>query len=114
LGVYLVAEFAEGESLAETYSTCSSAIEPSLGVGKRTALGLIYLEQSGEFHENLNPYNIIIAPDNSLKLIGCGKKRSAWKHSEGNFKYQLPMLYVAPEILQPAILAPIPTSIPGL
>ncbi len=98
LGVYLVAEFAEGESLAERILHAPPQLNQALEWAKELLSGLIYLEQSGEFHENLNPYNIIIAPDNSLKLIGCGKKRSAWKHSEGNFKYQLPMLYVAPEI----------------
>jgi formylglycine-generating enzyme required for sulfatase activity/serine/threonine protein kinase len=98
LSVYLVAEYAEGESLAERILQHPPKLEQSLIWARDILNSLIHAAQLNEIHGNLNPYNIIVGYDASLKLIGFGKNRAAWKHSEGNFKYQLPMLYVAPEI----------------
>ncbi|MDD4232275.1 MAG: SUMF1/EgtB/PvdO family nonheme iron enzyme [Candidatus Cloacimonetes bacterium] len=98
LSVYFVAEYVAGESLGERLCNNPPDFHTALNWAKKILHVLIYASSLGLSHENLNPYNIIIEPNDNLSLIGFGKNRSAWKHSEGNFKYPLPILYLAPEI----------------
>lgn len=100
LSVYLVADFADGESIAERILKHPPKPEQALIWAREILSAMIYAEVNGEVHGNLNPYNVIVGFDDNIKVIGFGKDRQAWKHSEGNFKYQLPMLYVAPEIFK--------------
>ncbi len=97
--VYLVAEYVDGISLARYLLNYPQGVSSELGIlwAKNIAEALHYALRKGIRHLNLNPYNIIIDPTNQLKIIGFGKDRQAWKHSEGNFKYHLPILYTPKE-----------------
>ncbi len=98
LGVYFVAAYAEGKSLGEILLDRQPDAIEVLTWAKGILAALLYAEGLGLIHENLNPYNVVIDSKGNSKLIGFGKNRPAWQHSEGNFKYPLPILYVAPEI----------------
>lgn len=102
LSQYLVAEYAPGLSLIEYLRQNSENITYNQGlVWARDLLhALIYAAGRDVWHYNLNPYNLIINAASELKVIGFGKNRDAWKHSEGNFNYRYPILYVAPEIFK--------------
>ncbi|MCB5271342.1 MAG: SUMF1/EgtB/PvdO family nonheme iron enzyme [Candidatus Cloacimonetes bacterium] len=102
LSQYLVAEYAPGLSLIEYLRQNSENITYNQGLvwAKDLLHALIYAEKKDVRHYNLNPYNIIVNAASELKVIGFGKNRDAWKHSEGNFNYRYPILYVAPEIFK--------------
>lgn len=98
-GLYFLAEYAEGVNLADyLHKQGGKAVYlECLRIGRDILHALLYASDRGIRHGNLNPYNIIIAEDGSVKLIGFNKKRAAYKHSEGNIKYHFPILYTAPE-----------------
>ncbi len=102
LNQYLVAEYAPGMSLIEYLNQNSENVTfTQCLIWARDLLhALMYAASKDVGHYNLNPYNIIINAASELKVIGFGKVRDAWKHSEGNFNYPYPMLYVAPEIFK--------------
>ncbi|MCB5261460.1 MAG: SUMF1/EgtB/PvdO family nonheme iron enzyme [Candidatus Cloacimonetes bacterium] len=99
---YLVAEYAPGLPLIEYIRQNSDNVTytQSLVWARDLLHALIYAAKRDVRHHNLNPYNIIINAASELKLIGFGKHRDAWQHSEGNFNYRYPILYVAPEIFK--------------
>jgi len=96
---YLIAEHADGISLGQFLLNHPSGVPFELGLlwAKSTAEALVHAARQGVNHLNLNPYNVIIDPVNHLKVIGFGKERKAWKHSEGNFKFHFPILYIPAE-----------------
>ena len=103
LSGYLVAEYAPGLSLAEylLQNPDAATLQQCLVWARDILHALHYAEKQSIRHYNLNPYNIIIDEAARLKIIGFGKdSRDPWKHSEGNFNYPFPMLYVAPEIFR--------------
>lgn len=97
--VFMIAEYVDGISLGRYMLNYPGGISPELGVlwALNIADALAYAQRLGIQHQNLNPYNIIIDQTNQLKIIGFGKERKAWKHSEGNFKFAFPVLYTAVE-----------------
>lgn len=105
---YLVAEYAEGISLARYLLNYPQGISFELALlwAKNIADALAYAQHKGIMHLNLNPYNIIIDPANELQIIGFGKDRKAWKHSEGNYKFHFPVLYIPPEEFKGSLIHP--------
>ncbi|MDD3534028.1 MAG: protein kinase, partial [Candidatus Cloacimonetes bacterium] len=101
-GQDLVAEYAPGLALIEYLRQYSEnvTLHQCLIWARDLLHALIYASKKQISHYNLNPYNIIINAASELKVIGFGKNRDAWKHSEGSLNYPYPMLYVAPEIFK--------------
>ncbi len=101
-----VSEYISGMSLAEylLQNDGRAKLEQSLNWARDILHALIYAEEQGYHHSNLNPYNIIIDEGGKLYLIGFGKEREAWRHSEGNPRYHFPLLYVAPETYKGSII----------
>lgn len=101
-GQYLIAEYAPGLALIEYLNQNSEnvTLHQCLIWARDLLHALIYAAKKDIRHHNLNPYNIIINAASELKVIGFGKNRDAWKHSEGSFNSPYPMLYVAPEIFK--------------
>jgi len=97
--VFMIAEFAEGISLGRYLLSHPRGVPFDLGLSwaKSIAEALALARRQGVNHLNLNPYNIIISPANQLQVIGFGKARKAWKHSEGNFKFHFPIVYTPVE-----------------
>jgi formylglycine-generating enzyme required for sulfatase activity/serine/threonine protein kinase len=98
LGVYFVARYAASQNLAGRLLGFTPDLKDALAWGRDILSALNHAVTLGEIHCNLNPYNVIVSEEGNIQLIGFGKNREAWKHSEGNFKYTLPILYCAPEL----------------
>ncbi|HPI25980.1 MAG TPA: SUMF1/EgtB/PvdO family nonheme iron enzyme [Candidatus Cloacimonadota bacterium] len=96
---YLIAEYADGISLGQLLLNNPSGVSFELGLlwARNIVEALVHAARQNVIHVNLNPYNVIIDPVNHLKVIGFGKERKAWKHSEGNFKFHFPILYIPAE-----------------
>ena len=104
----LVCEYIAGKSLAEYLleNKGRAQLAHSLTWARDILHALIYAEEKGYHHANLNPYNILIDEDGKLFIIGFGKNREAWRHSEGNPRYHFPLLYVAPESYSDSLVKP--------
>lgn len=104
----LVCEYIAGKSLAEYLleNKGRAQLAHSLAWARDILHALIYAEEKGYHHANLNPYNILIDEDGKLFIIGFGKNREAWRHSEGNPRYHFPLLYVAPESYSDSLVKP--------
>lgn len=101
-----VCEYIAGKSLAEYLleQKGKEGLQQSLIWARDLLHALIHAEKCEIQHSNLNPYNILIDEDKKLYVIGFGKEREAWKHSEGNPRYHFPLLYVAPETYRGSII----------
>jgi formylglycine-generating enzyme required for sulfatase activity/serine/threonine protein kinase len=106
--VFMIAEFAEGISLGRYLLSHPAGMPFELGLSwaKNIAEALAYAQRKGVNHLNLNPYNIIVSPANHLQVIGFGKERKAWKHSEGNFKFHFPIVYTPVEEFKGSLIHP--------
>lgn len=105
---YLVAEYSDGISLGRYLLSYPAGVSYELGLlwATNIADALAFAQRQAVNHLNLNPYNIIISPTNQLRIIGFGKERKAWKHSEGNFKFHFPVLYIPVEEFKGSLIHP--------
>lgn len=103
-----ICEYIAGKSLAEYLleNKGRAQLAQSLTWARDILHALIYAEEKGYQHANLNPYNIIIDEEGKLFIIGFGKNREAWRHSEGNPRYHFPLLYAAPESYSESVVKP--------
>ena len=104
--LYMVSQYLEGISLGHYLLGKPQGVDFDQGLlwARTLAEVLDFAAAQGVSHLNLNPYNIIVSPDEKLSVIGFGKNRKAWRHSEGNIRFALPLLYTPPEEFHGALI----------
>ncbi len=70
--VFMTAEFIEGQNLKEMMAKRQPEMAEALQLSKQLLTALDYAHSKGVFHNFLNPYNIKVLPDGTLKLLDFG------------------------------------------
>ncbi|MBZ5506302.1 MAG: PEGA domain-containing protein [Acidobacteriia bacterium] len=70
--VFMTAEFIEGQNLKEMMAKRQPEMAEALQLAKQLLAALDYAHGKGVFHHFLNPYNIKVLPDGTLKLLDFG------------------------------------------
>lgn len=73
--VFMTAEFVEGQTLKEVMGGRTPDLNEVLGWAKQLCSALDHANDKGVFHHFLNPYNIKVLPDGSLKVLDFGLLR---------------------------------------
>lgn len=73
--VFMTAEFVEGQTLKEYMSKRQPEMSEVLQMAKQLLAALDYAHSKGVCHNFLNPYNIKVLPDGTLKLLDFGLLR---------------------------------------
>jgi serine/threonine-protein kinase len=70
--IFMTSEFIEGQSLKEIMSSRQPELAEVLAWAKQLCAALDYAHDKGVFHHFLNPANIKILPDGTLKILDFG------------------------------------------
>ena len=73
--VFMTAEFVEGENLKELMAKRQPEMGEVLQLAKQLCAALDYAHGKGVVHNFLNPYNIKVLPDGTLKILDFGLLR---------------------------------------
>ena len=73
--VFMTAEFIEGQTLRELMSKRQPEMSEVLQMAKQLLTALDYAHDKGVFHHFLNPTNIKVLPDGTLKILDFGLLR---------------------------------------
>jgi serine/threonine-protein kinase len=73
--VFMTAEFVEGQNLKEYMAKRQPEMNEVLQMAKQLLAALDYAHSKGVCHNFLNPYNIKVLPDGTLKLLDFGLLR---------------------------------------
>ena len=73
--VFMTAEFVEGQTLKEFMAKRQPEMSEVLQMAKQLLAALDYAHSKGVFHHFLNPTNIKVLPDGTLKLLDFGLLR---------------------------------------
>jgi serine/threonine-protein kinase len=73
--VFMTAEFVEGQNLKEYMAKRQPEMSEVLQMAKQLLAALDYAHSKGVCHNFLNPYNINVLPDGTLKLLDFGLLR---------------------------------------
>ena len=73
--VFMTAEFVEGQNLKEYMARRQPEMSEVLQMAKQLLAALDYAHNKGVCHNFLNPYNIKVLPDGTLKLLDFGLLR---------------------------------------
>jgi eukaryotic-like serine/threonine-protein kinase len=73
--VFMTAEFVEGQNLKEFMAKRQPEMSEALQMAKQLLAALDYAHSKGVFHHFLNPTNIKVLPDGTLKLLDFGLLR---------------------------------------
>src|SRR5579864_6841639 len=73
--VFMTAEFVEGQTLKEFMAKRQPEMAEVLQLSKQLLAALDYAHSKGVYHSFLNPYNIKLLPDGTLKLLDFGLLR---------------------------------------
>ncbi len=73
--VFMTAEFIEGQNLKELMAQRQPEMGEVLQLAKQLCATLDYAHSKGVFHNFLNPYNIKVLPDGTLKILDFGLLR---------------------------------------
>ena len=73
--VFITAEFVEGQSLKEMLAARTPDLNEVLRLAKQLCAAVDYAHSKGVFHHFLNPYNIKLQADGTLKLLDFGVLR---------------------------------------
>src|SRR5262249_52607916 len=69
---FLILEFVAGGSLAQRVSGDGLSVEESTGLVATLARALQYVHDHGVLHRDLNPANVLLAPDGTPKVTDFG------------------------------------------
>lgn len=94
-GAILFMEYVDGVSLAD--KEFQRSLEGTLEVFAEAARGLHAMHQAGYVHADLKPGNILVTPDDAVKLIDLGQSA---KIHEAKQRIQGTIDYMAPEQVQ--------------
>ncbi len=72
---YLVLEYVEGETLAETLDRGPLPVDDAVELAVQIAAGVEAAHEAGVIHRDLKPGNIIITPDGQAKVLDFGLAR---------------------------------------
>jgi serine/threonine-protein kinase len=70
--IFMTAEFVEGQSLKELLAARSPDLTEILAWARQLLAALDYAHEKGVFHHFLNPSNIKVLPDGTLKVLDFG------------------------------------------
>ena len=73
--VFMTAEFVEGQTLKEITAKRQLEMGEVLQVAKQLCAALDFAHDKGVFHHFLNPYNLKVLPDGTLKVLDFGVLR---------------------------------------
>jgi serine/threonine protein kinase len=73
--VFLTAEFVEGQTLKEVMAGRIPDLNEILAWAKQLCAAVDHANEKGVYHHFLNPYNIKLAPDGTLKVLDFGLLR---------------------------------------
>lgn len=73
--VFMTAEFVEGQTLKEYMAKRQPEMSEVLQMAKQLLAALDYAHSKGVCHNFLNPYNIKVLPDGTLKILDFGLMR---------------------------------------
>ena len=95
--VFMTAEFIEGQSLKEILSTRQPEMAEVLSWSKQLLTALDYAHEKNVYHHFLNPSNIKILPDGTLKILDFGLLRDKHLLSQTPAKKLENEPYLSPE-----------------
>src|SRR5882672_6619037 len=73
--VFMTAEFVEGQTLKELMTKRQPEMAEVLRLAKQLCAALDYASGKGVIHHFLNPFNIMVLPDGTLKVLDFGLLR---------------------------------------
>ncbi len=73
--VFITAEFVDGQSLKEMLAVRTPDLNEVLRIAKQICAAVDYAHSKGVFHHFLNPYNIKLQADGTLKVLDFGVLR---------------------------------------
>jgi hypothetical protein len=95
--VFMTADFIEGKSLKEIIASRSLELPEILPLARQLCAALDYAHEKGVFHHFLNPSNIKLLPDGTLKVLDFGLLRNKHLLSQTPAKKLENEPYVSPE-----------------
>ncbi len=94
---YIIGEFVEGHTLADIIDTRGALAEPdALAIARQVALGLADIHGLGIVHRDVKSQNIMITPDNQVKLIDFGIAKGQDQATVTQSSHFAGTLYYAP------------------
>lgn len=98
--VFVTAEFVEGQTLRELMAARSPELTEILPWAKQLCAALDYAHDKGVFHHFLNPSNLKVLPDGTLKILDFGLLRDKNLVSQTPAKKLEDEPYLSPEELR--------------
>lgn len=95
--VFMTAEFVEGQTLKEMMAARTPDLNEVLALAKQLCAALDYAHSKGVVHHFLNPYNIKLLPDGTLKVLDFGLLRDKHLLSQTGTKKLDNEPYLSPE-----------------
>jgi eukaryotic-like serine/threonine-protein kinase len=95
--VFVTAEFVEGQSLKEIMAARSPELAEVLALAKQFCAALDYAHDKGVFHHFLNPSNVKVLADGTLKVLDFGLLRDKHLLSQTPAKKLEDEPYLSPE-----------------
>jgi serine/threonine protein kinase len=95
--VFMTAEFIEGQTLKELMSKRQPEMSEVLQLTKQLCVALDYAHSKGVFHNFLNPYNIKVLPDGTIKILDFGLLRDKHLLTQSPTKKLENEPYLSPE-----------------
>jgi predicted Ser/Thr protein kinase len=79
---YLVLELVEGQTLAERLKKGRIPLDETLEICRQIAEGLEAAHEKGVIHRDLKPGNVMITPDDKVKILDFGLAKAFYGHAE--------------------------------
>ena len=95
--VFMTAEFIEGQSLKEMMAVRTPDLNEVLAIAKQICAALDYAHSKGVVHHFLNPWNIKLLPDGTVKVLDFGLLRDKNLLSQTGVKKLENAAYLSPE-----------------
>lgn len=95
--VFMTAEFVEGQTLKEIMAARTPDLNEVLAWAKQLCAAIDYANDKGVFHHFLNPYNVKLTPDGTIKVLDFGLLRDKNLLSPTPIKKLEDAPYLSPE-----------------
>lgn len=95
--VFIIMEYLEGVTLRQMLDNVNKLpISQSINIALQACYGLEYAHKSGIIHQDINPRNIFVQPDGSVKIIDFGLACRTGS-VDANFLFPGTIYYISPE-----------------